>query len=194
MNKVLATVAAAVLAAVVVTSSGAKAAVIYDFTFVGSTFDVAGTFATAATVNSDGTYNITSATGTFSATSMPLLDGTFTLVPGNGPALTGPGGTELYSNLYDPTTNSFAYNGLLVTGSNFLLNLYNGANALYPPCTADCASVPQAGGNLYDPGDIGITTITAVPELSTWAMMIIGFLGLGWLARRRVTSSAARFA
>lgn len=27
--------------------------------------------------------------------------------------------------------------------------------------------------------------VTAVPEPSTWAMMIIGFLGLGWLARRR---------
>jgi hypothetical protein len=34
----------------------------------------------------------------------------------------------------------------------------------------------------------------AVPEPSTWAMMIIGFLGLGWLAHRQRTSGAARFA
>ncbi|SRR5579871_709371 len=34
----------------------------------------------------------------------------------------------------------------------------------------------------------------AVPEPSTWAMMIIGFLGLGWLSYRRRTSGAARLA
>jgi hypothetical protein len=30
-----------------------------------------------------------------------------------------------------------------------------------------------------------LTTTTAVPEPSTWAMMLAGFAGLGWLARTR---------
>ena len=36
-------------------------------------------------------------------------------------------------------------------------------------------------------------TVDAVPDLSTWAMMILGFLGLGWLAYRR-KNSTLRFA
>ena len=42
-------------------------------------------------------------------------------------------------------------------------------------------------------GSISITSLTpAVPEPSTWAMMLMGFAGLGWLAhaRRRKTSPA----
>jgi hypothetical protein len=37
-----------------------------------------------------------------------------------------------------------------------------------------------------------ISPVTAVPEPSTWAMMLAGFGGLGWLAhaRRRKTSPA----
>jgi hypothetical protein len=47
-------------------------------------------------------------------------------------------------------------------------------------------------------GDVGSGSgtfnISAVPEPSTWAMMIIGFLGLGWLAHRRRASGTVRFA
>jgi hypothetical protein len=45
-----------------------------------------------------------------------------------------------------------------------------------------------AGANRGD----GSISITAVPEPSTWAMMLAGFAGLGWLAhtRRRKTSPA----
>jgi hypothetical protein len=36
--------------------------------------------------------------------------------------------------------------------------------------------------------------VTAVPEPSTWAMMILGFLGVGFMAYRRRSSSAFRLA
>jgi hypothetical protein len=52
--------------------------------------------------------------------------------------------------------------------------------------------VLTAGVNRGD-GSISITALTpAVPEPSTWAMMLAGFAGLGWLAhtRRRKTSPA----
>jgi PEP-CTERM motif len=52
--------------------------------------------------------------------------------------------------------------------------------------------VLTAGVNSGD-GSISITSLApAVPEPSTWAMMLAGFAGLGWLARTRgrKTSSA----
>ena len=36
--------------------------------------------------------------------------------------------------------------------------------------------------------------ITAVPEASTWAMMVLGFLGVGFVAYRRKGGSQFRFA
>jgi hypothetical protein len=37
-----------------------------------------------------------------------------------------------------------------------------------------------------NPDSLGSWTVTTdVPEPSTWAMMIVGFCGLGWLAYRR---------
>jgi PEP-CTERM motif-containing protein len=53
--------------------------------------------------------------------------------------------------------------------------------------------VLKAGGANRGDGSISITSLTpAVPEASTWAMMLAGFAGLGWLAhmRRRKTSPA----
>jgi hypothetical protein len=45
-------------------------------------------------------------------------------------------------------------------------------------------NAPEAGTGFID--SITVTTPTpAVPEPSTWAMMILGFLGLGFLAYRR---------
>jgi hypothetical protein len=41
---------------------------------------------------------------------------------------------------------------------------------------------------------IGEVSISAVPEPSTWAMMILGFLGVGFMAYRRKAPSAFRLA
>ncbi|MEH2492923.1 PEPxxWA-CTERM sorting domain-containing protein [Bradyrhizobium sp. AZCC 2230] len=38
----------------------------------------------------------------------------------------------------------------------------------------------------------GVTAIAAVPEPTTWAMMLLGFSGIGYLAYRRRESSAVR--
>jgi PEP-CTERM motif-containing protein len=44
--------------------------------------------------------------------------------------------------------------------------------------------VLTAGANSGD-GSISVELLKAVPEPSTWAMMLMGFAGLGWLARTR---------
>ncbi len=51
------------------------------------------------------------------------------------------------------------------------------------------AAGPAAPGNPTTPGDGGTTTpvtpVGAVPEPATWAMMVLGFFGMGALLRRR---------
>jgi hypothetical protein len=92
------------------------------------------------------------------------------------------------------------------------LTFYNGATVLGSVMTADLitafgASSPPVGNNLnlggyifnFDPTQGNYTSLkfetgqtafefaftAAVPETSTWAMMILGFCGLGFLANRR---------
>ena len=38
--------------------------------------------------------------------------------------------------------------------------------------------------------DVGFESVAAVPELSTWAMLIFGFAGLGFMAHRRKSKLA----
>jgi len=72
-------------------------------------------------------------------------------------------------------------------------NVDDGTQAYFPtisyqrsytgtPGTADFA-LPVSGS--VDPFFFSDTVTTAVPELSTWAMMLIGFTGLGYMAFRR---------
>jgi hypothetical protein len=160
-------------------AAGAQAKT-YDFSFTGTTYDVAnGVFTTANTANADGTYNITSATGTLTSTNSGLPQGAFTLYPGNGAFLTTSDGTEYYSNLYTPGSASFADQGAQFSGSTFELNIFNGVNAGFSACAGDCASVTQAGGSLYNPGDLGTLSISAVPEPGVWAMMLAGVALMG---------------
>jgi hypothetical protein len=47
-----------------------------------------------------------------------------------------------------------------------------------------------ASGNMSDDTlTVSLTPLSAVPEPSTWAMMILGFVGLGFMAYRRKTST-----
>ena len=73
-----------------------------------------------------------------------------------------------------------------------------GAGALVPLLeggvfiTADIFN-PSAPGE-EKTGTIGATLAPAVPEPSTWAMMILGFFGVGFLAYRRKNQGAERIA
>ena len=48
-----------------------------------------------------------------------------------------------------------------------------------------------AGGNNNVGNLLDNVSVTAVPEPSTWAMMILGFLGVGFVAYRRKQSGPA---
>ncbi|HSR01114.1 MAG TPA: PEPxxWA-CTERM sorting domain-containing protein, partial [Sphingomicrobium sp.] len=47
---------------------------------------------------------------------------------------------------------------------------------------------------VYDNLDVNVTFSPAVPEPSTWAMMILGFAGLGFMSYRRKAKTAFHFA
>ena len=59
--------------------------------------------------------------------------------------------------------------------------------------TLTFASLNTPSTNPYGPV-IGDVSISAVPEASTWAMMILGFLGIGSVAYRRKSGAALRVA
>jgi hypothetical protein len=67
-----------------------------------------------------------------------------------------------------------------------LLSLFNGA-----PDAGTYQIQAKNGGSIASGN---FTIALAVPEPSTWAMLILGFVGLGFMAYRRQTRPHARFA
>jgi PEP-CTERM motif len=53
--------------------------------------------------------------------------------------------------------------------------------------TTNCAEICPFSGQITS----GTLTIAAVPEPSTWAMLLIGFAGVGFMAYRRRNQSAS---
>jgi PEP-CTERM motif len=182
-----------------VMTAGAAQAMVYDFTFTGSVFTISdGVFQTSGPANGDGSYDIVNASGTLVSSEIGAPQGAVTLTPGNATLttylLTGDGSEE-YSNVYVPGAPDFGGYGIELgnTTSGLEVNIYNAA--AYPLCAAtDCLSTPNGGGSLYNPGDVGVVTITPVlptPEPASWALMLLGVGMLGATlrtARRNATS------
>jgi hypothetical protein len=166
-------------------ASPASAAV-YDFSFVGGLNDpsvsATGTFTTNnindLIISGSGTFSI-GAVSFQASTLFPATADTAGLSSDNvfpidftyGVLFHGNTDTNFYANIFAPTGQTLGVgvnnawfsateNGQYLSGSlNFL------------PVCSNCV----ADGKL---------TIAAVPEPSTWAMMILGFLGLGFMAYR----------
>jgi PEP-CTERM motif len=89
----------------------------------------------------------------------------------------------------------------ITLGTDFSVSIKLASNA--PLTTFTYAFTAATGGNLVfteqdsssQQGNIlDNVVLTAVPEPSTWAMMILGFMGVGFMAYRRKNKSAAGFA
>jgi PEP-CTERM motif len=93
---------------------------------------------------------------------------------------------------YDPHANGLL-DFLYVTGAaqNDHVEFGLGALVAEGPCSGCQAYNTGDGGH---GGTIAVEAITAVPEPSTWAMMILGFAGIGFLAYRRKNSAVLRLA
>ena len=81
-----------------------------------------------------------------------------------------------------------------VTISDFEFHLANGTNGTYNPLTGRWDNPDSGNSNGSSTSVMYITAdfTAAVPEASTWAMMILGFAGVGFMAYRRRNQASLR--
>jgi PEP-CTERM motif-containing protein len=88
--------------------------------------------------------------------------------------------------------DAYVYAGAAPTFEEiFSANSINGATdqGAIGTCTSSICS-SETNVSFADEHDAGVWVIAPVPEPSTWAMMILGFLGLGFVAYRRKNQTA----
>ncbi len=85
-----------------------------------------------------------------------------------------------FGSINSPTEN-FSFNGITYT-----INVTGVADSFNNPIAAnfDFARID------INAGSVGVNLASAVPEPSTWAMMILGFAGVGFMAYRRKSKPA----
>jgi hypothetical protein len=114
-----------------------------------------------------------------------IYSATYTaLVPGDGFATDGTG--NVYIDFFGGTASNSVNTDNFGTSTDTFAGLY--ANAF-------CDTLQrcnQITGTLYNvPAQWTVTEVAAVPEPSTWEMMILGFCGVGFMAYRRKQSGAS---
>lgn len=161
-------------------ASPAKAAAVYDITFSNNPGVVGVLTLSSTPVNGDnyGANGNPSVASIFQSISVPFPTATFTNDPSD--PLDG-------FNLIDVSSaGALTLNGQF-GGGNVLLAFGYLTNPYGFDGTANLDYEFNPGGNVQ--AKFGTVTITAVPEPSTWAMMILGFLGVGFMAYRRKNNS-----
>lgn len=186
------------------TTSPAQAAVIAEnLSFSGVNYS-----ATAQFTYDNATDALLSITGNVTAKNSTVTGGTITgLITTGAVYSTNPDGSTIYvfvppgpstngffyDNLFNPTTQTFTSNGILFAfGTGNYGTFYYGPTPFLSTWLPDGPGTAGAGyadsGPLYNPGDVGTLTFSAVapvPEPSTWAMIILGFAAIGFVANRK---------
>jgi hypothetical protein len=151
---------------------------LFDVTFTGSIFGV------SAEVSTNDTTNVISSilTGTITG---PTI-GSLALV------LDAPGSNLSFTNdnVLVGTTPFVTGAGILFDAGGATYNLYSVGTGPYSYFLFSSNSPDATDFNFGDPGtlvvsDEGPSPITAVPEPSTWLMLILGFCGVGFMSYRR---------
>jgi hypothetical protein len=176
-HKTLTTMIASMAATMLLTASAANATV-YKFTF--ESFDSELTAAGEMTVNAAD--EVTAVSGDISG----LVDQTVSAVTPNpnfsAPAYS-PDGSFIYNNLYYKSGVSFDVDGLLFTTAQNPGGYWN----LWGNSPGNYSLWESAPGSGYAIQESGKLSMAAAPELSTWAMLGLGFAGLGFLGRGRAS-------
>ena len=183
MKKMLLAVA---VAAAVLAPAAANASV-YKFTF--ESFDSELTAGGQITVNTDGQAQTDKSLYSLGVIS-GLADQTISAITPN-PDFSGaaysPDGSFIYNNLYHASGMPFDVDGLLfVTAQN-----PGGYWNLWGTSPGNYSLWESVGSYNYPIEESGTLSVAAVPELSTWAMMLTGFAGLGFASYRASRRTAA---
>jgi hypothetical protein len=106
-------------------------------------------------------------------------------------------GISTYQNVPNTHGANLGFDNLFpITVNGILASTGSGSNEIVyeisldsPGATlVDFFSINPAGNYVFDNGTFAVTA--AVPEPSTWAMMILGFAGVGFMAYRRKSKPA----
>lgn len=116
------------------------------------------------------------------------------------------GGVTFFDSFGNSTTMTLPSAGLLLTSGSVVQDFFfDGSTFSLPPgtytpsynylFTATFLTSPghQPAPNTFTGGADG-PVVTAVPEPATWAMMVLGFLGVGFVSYRRRAGSSLRLA
>ncbi len=169
-------------AALVFVATGAKAEVYnYDFTSFDSRLTAVGTF----TVTGN---EVTAMTGSLGGLVTQDISG---LVPNPGfpSASYSPDSLFVYDNVFLPGDPHFNSNGVLFTTAQDPGGYWN----LWGNGVGNYSLYESAAGG-YPVQETGSLVVAPVPEVSTWAMTILGFAGLAFARYRRTTKHGATLA
>ena len=162
---------------------------VFDVTFSSALYTVD---AVVTATPDAGNFDITGITGTgttagsaFNITGL-VSDPSNHTPPNTGTAA---GGAWVYNDVIFTGPLRFDYNGVVFSADNgFLYNLYT-QNVNNPSFDGLLSTDSNSDGT--GTAHLGTGTITAaVPEPSTWAMIILGFAGIGFMAYRRNSKPA----
>ncbi len=158
--------------------------------YTNSTFDVTSSGGIAAIGNKPGPVNFNNL-GSFSATG---VTGEYTgnnfdlLVSFLAPAGTSPG-TALFTDVITGSVTSGIGGAVIITFESALKTFtYDGGAFTFSVNNVSLTVSPVVEDSIPVSGQI---LVQAVPEPSTWAMMILGFMGVGFMAYRRKNNRSA---
>ena len=151
---------------VLLTVSSASATVVYDWSFSNSTDNGSGTFDTAAAWTPGGV-PITGFTGSIDGNNISSLSSYASA-----------------DNMLYSTSPHISQGGVSLVTSLDTYNLENYIGVELIKYSVD------SNGYVTSGAPVTFTIAEAVPEPSTWAMMLLGFAGLGFMAYRRKSTPA----
>ena len=173
------TTIAAALAAALATSSVASATT-FDLSYTGADFSLTATLG-------GGDYLVTGLVGTVTDGGGPEA---ITLLPGGPGEFSSPSGTFQLDNVLfsPPNPTSFDFFGLGFTASGDEWNLCAATVSGCPAVYTLFQFNPSTGALVTDSGS---AIVSEVPEPATWAMLALGFVGLGLVGSRKARSAVS---
>jgi hypothetical protein len=155
----------------------AHASLLWNWSYTGDGIAASGTLTTVDDADGAGFYQITGITGARNGEAIIGLEPTGNPIPGNEPFA---------------VDNLISRSGQQLTGSGFGYELADGnfANPFFadfftPPSYLEFFSVPAVGGTPASHTELPVSFTAAVPEPTSFVLMLTGCIGLLGLARRR---------